>query len=97
LIKDFIVLPSGAALQVAKVLETAWNRFASASKHAGREVVPLMLFSSLSRGFRHLHRYDSGPMNAAPHEEGVEHMLDGLLQEVRAIADRLEGKPGSSA
>ena len=25
----------------------------------------------------------------------TEHMLDGLLQEVRAIADRLEGKPGS--
>jgi len=23
------------------------------------------------------------------------HMLDGLLQEVRTIADRLEGKPGS--
>ena len=27
----------------------------------------------------------------------TEQMLDGLLQEVRAIADRLEGKPGSSA
>jgi exonuclease VII large subunit len=27
----------------------------------------------------------------------TEHMLDGLLQEVRAIADRLEGKPESSA